>query len=73
MKRKKFLVGMITVGAVVGWIIGYCAGRAPDFSGWWSALLLLCIIFASAFTLRLVEIRRLRRKQASNPKKKVKK
>lgn len=68
--RKKFLIGMIAIGVVVGWVIGYYAGRVPDFSMWWSALLLLCIIFASAFILRLAEARKA---QPANPKKKAKK
>jgi len=66
MKLKRFLIGMITIGAVVGWIMGYYAGRIPDLSVWWSALLLLCIILASAFILRLVDARKT---QPSNPKK----
>lgn len=65
--RKKFLVGMITIGVVVGWVVGYYAGRVPDFNVWWSVLLLLCVIVASAFILRLSETRK---QIAANPKKK---
>ena len=66
MKLKRFLIGMITIGVVIGWVMGYYAGRVPDLSVWWSVLLLLCIVLASAFILRLVDARKA---QTSNPKK----
>ena len=69
MKHKRFLIAMIAVGAVAGWILGYFAGKAEGGVGWWGILVLLCVIFASAFLLRLTEIRRT---QKDNPKKTTK-
>lgn len=62
MRRNRFLVSMVTIGVVVGWVMGYYAGVT-----WWSVLVLFCVVFASAFTLKLVEVRKTR---TTNPKKK---
>ena len=69
MKLKRFLIGMITIGVVIGWVMGYYAGRVPDLSVWWSILLLLCIILASAFILKLADMRQAKPSNP-NPKKK---
>ena len=50
--KKKHLVAMISVGLVFGWVLGYYAGTT-----WLSVVVLLCLVFASAFLLQFLESR----------------
>jgi len=60
MKHRKYLVGIVTIGAVVGWILGYYAGRMAPGIAWVGLLVLVCVVFAFAFLLKYLESRNIR-------------